>query len=36
MEVSGKIYTPATLPMGKNQNNHWMGGWVGPRADMMF
>jgi hypothetical protein len=36
MEMSGKIYTPATLPTGKDQNNHGMGGWVSPRADFTF
>jgi hypothetical protein len=36
MEASGKLYTPATLPTGKNQNNHLIGDWVGPSADLTF
>jgi len=29
MEVSGYLHFLATLPMGKNQGTHGIGGWVG-------
>jgi hypothetical protein len=29
MEVSGQLYF-----QGKSPTTHWIGGWVGPRADM--
>jgi hypothetical protein len=35
MEVSGKLQGPAALPLGKEPPaTHWIGGWVGPRADL--
>jgi hypothetical protein len=33
MEVSGQLDDPAALPPGKRTpGNHWIGGWMGPRA----
>jgi hypothetical protein len=32
MEVSGQLHAPAALPTGEVPDNHWIGGWTGPRA----
>jgi hypothetical protein len=33
--VSGQHHAPAALyPRGKKPSTHWIGGWVGPRADL--
>ena len=32
MEVSGQLYDPAALSMGKNPGTHRMGGHLGPRS----
>jgi hypothetical protein len=34
MEVSGKRYAVAILSPGKNSDTHWIGGWLGPTADL--
>jgi hypothetical protein len=35
MEVSGQLHTPAALPPGeRGPRTNWIGGWVGPRADL--
>jgi hypothetical protein len=34
MEVSGKLYTPVALPLGKNPGTFLIGGWVAPRASL--
>jgi hypothetical protein len=35
MEVSDLLHAPAALPPGKEPpDNHWIGGWVGPRAGL--
>jgi hypothetical protein len=35
MEVSGQFHAPAALPPGESApGTHWIGGWVGPRADV--
>jgi hypothetical protein len=34
MEVSGKLYTLATLHPGKNFGTHWIGGWAGTRTSL--
>jgi hypothetical protein len=34
MEVSGQFHVLAALPPGEiAPGTHWIGGWVGPRAD---
>lgn len=36
MEVSGQLHAEADLPLEKRANStHWVGGWVGPRADLV-
>jgi hypothetical protein len=35
--VSGQLHAPAALPPGKESPgvcSHWIGGWVGLRADL--
>jgi hypothetical protein len=36
MEVNGQLYTSVTLPSGKEppSSTYWVGGWVGPRANL--
>jgi len=35
IEVSGQLRTTAILHPGKKAHGtHWIGGWVGPRADL--
>jgi hypothetical protein len=34
MEVNGQLHTPTDLPPRKTPGTHWIGGWVGPRADL--
>ena len=34
MGLSGKLYTQAALPSGKNPGTHRVEVWVGPRADL--
>jgi hypothetical protein len=34
MDMSGQLHAPAALPQGKGSGTHWIGGWVGPRADL--
>jgi hypothetical protein len=34
MEVNGYLHFLATLPTGKNQGTHGIGGWVGLRAHL--
>jgi hypothetical protein len=35
MEVSGQFHAPAALPTGETApGTHWLGGWVGPIADL--
>jgi hypothetical protein len=35
MEVSGQLHAPtALLPTEAAPGTHWIGGWVGPRADV--
>jgi len=34
MEVSGQLHAPAALYEGKAPRNHWIEGWVGPRAGL--
>jgi hypothetical protein len=35
MGVSGQCHAPAALhPQQKDPDTHWIGGWVGPRADL--
>jgi hypothetical protein len=35
MEVSGQLHVPVALPPGKGAPvTHWIGGWVGSRADL--
>jgi hypothetical protein len=35
MEVSGQLHAPVTLPPRERApGTHWIGGWVGPRADL--
>jgi len=34
MEVSREFHAPATLPLGKNPDTSWTGGWVGTRAGL--
>jgi len=33
--VSGQLHAPVALPPKKEPpGTHWIGGWVGPRADL--
>jgi hypothetical protein len=32
--VSCPHHAPAALPSGKNDDTHWIGGWVGPGAGL--
>ena len=34
MGVGGQLHAPAALPPGKRPGTHFIGGWVGPRADL--
>jgi hypothetical protein len=34
MEVSDQLHAPSALPPRKAPGTHWIGGWVGPRADL--
>jgi hypothetical protein len=34
MEMSGQLHAPTALPPGKAPGTHWIGGWVGSRADL--
>jgi hypothetical protein len=34
MEVSGRLHASYLTPGGKPRGTHWIGGWVGPRADL--
>jgi hypothetical protein len=34
MGVDGQQHAPATLPSRKRPGTHYIGGWVGPRADL--
>jgi hypothetical protein len=34
MEVSGQLHGPTALPMRTRPGIHWIGGWVGPRANL--
>jgi hypothetical protein len=34
LEVSGQLHAPAALPPGKSPGNHFIGGWVDPRAGL--
>jgi hypothetical protein len=33
-DVSGQLHVPATTPQGRVPGNHWIGGWMGPRAGL--
>jgi hypothetical protein len=32
--VGGQRHAPAALPPGKRPGTHFIGGWMGPRADL--
>ena len=34
MEETGQFQAPSALYQGKNIETHYVGGWVGPRADL--
>jgi hypothetical protein len=34
MGMGGQLHAPAALPPGKRPGTHYIGGWVGPRADL--
>jgi hypothetical protein len=34
MRVGGQLHAPAALPPGKRTGTHFIGGWVGSRADL--
>jgi hypothetical protein len=36
MDVSGQLHASAALPPGRNTDEHFMGGWLGPELDWTF
>lgn len=34
MDMSGQLYTLASIPLGKETGTHSTGGWIGPTAGL--